>query len=491
MNEFEFSRQTKIILYGAASIGGLMLDRLTRAGFHVIGFIDKRAGEIQEFCGLPVWRMEHLPEELSRESDWMIFIAVKNVFEHDAIADALRTNGLNRLIYKPYCVLIHAPSEADAAMNAVYMRFFEGEVPKSGKVPILEGFISYNKDYGIISSDEGSVIAWIPLDFVFTNDYTDPAMKKWGNLNILSLFTHLEFFRFLAGDEAASPLPYLSEYCVYTAELAGRIKTTDAWKQNVFRNRAQIYREMNLSLQIEAGFFLRNAPEARWNDKGYFNLVSGKHRASFFAAKQYYYIPLRVSEEDYRRFLNPDALEKAKKCIETGHSHFLSIPHPYFYRMRGTVTNWYYGLLSSVMRCLARKRYDDIGRVDFNGMTLLLDLDEPGSVSAYFMRLGFRVYTAREETPLTRAVRLMGHIPYGPEAYQAREKTEFDVVIAEAGGQVLSGAAFLSERNFVICRNDLEEAKIRKKFAGWNLERIFNTFGEEGKLTLLFVQKEM
>ena len=44
---FVFSSRSEIILYGASSIGHLMFEKLSSAGYKIAGFIDKRAEEIK------------------------------------------------------------------------------------------------------------------------------------------------------------------------------------------------------------------------------------------------------------------------------------------------------------------------------------------------------------------------------------------------------------------------------------------------------------
>ena len=56
----------KCILYGAASIGNIAKQSLENCGIEVLGYIDKRAFELQEYNGLPVWELETIPLEMPK-----------------------------------------------------------------------------------------------------------------------------------------------------------------------------------------------------------------------------------------------------------------------------------------------------------------------------------------------------------------------------------------------------------------------------------------
>lgn len=487
-NDFQITPTTKYLLYGAATVGKITLDSMVKMGLTVQGFIDKRADEIGTFCNLPVWRPSRVPSEEKTNPNTVVFVAVKNVFEHEMIAESLRKEGLLRLIYKPYATLINETSEADAAMDKVFSQISEGHFSGSAYVPDLSEVSFCQKDYGIICEDGNYVVARIPIDFIFTNDY-DSRSSIWGNLNIFSFFTHLDFFHYLSGDLSVSPFSYLTEHSIYSAKQVGNIKITDAWKQNVLRNRAQIYREMCQSLQMDPDFFSRNAPTAVWSEEhGYFNLTSGKHRTVFLASKGYYTIPLRIIREEYAQFLNLSKVKAVKEqvlCTKTKIQ--MPIPHPYFYRMPGASADWYYGILSRIVCNFARRIYWEIGRIDFSRMTLLLDMEENGALSAFFLRLGFMVYQIAPSEPVSETIRLLGYVQSSPEVINPDESRAVDVVVTDIlTGQWLTNTAISCRREcYAICRTEEDEARVSSRLTGWQTMHIYNTIRDDGDLTLL------
>lgn len=379
------------ILYGAASIGNIAKSTLEAMGVKIVGYVDRRAYELSMYNGLPVWGINQIPAEYMH-SETVVFISVKNVFEHEKIAEELYQIGFRLIIYKPYNVLLGYGSEQERNISEIYDNMFAGNSNYNIELPEYQARIERElHDFGIICDNGGSVVANIPAELIYTNDYQNTEMEKWGNLCILAFFTHINFFRFLSGDKSADPQDYLQEYCVFTAQLQKVIEVTDAWKKNVVNNRIQIYEQMKAAMDLDTDFFVRNAAEAVWNDqKGYFNLVSGKHRATFQAAIGKKYLPIRMAKEDYERFLNISEIRNVMRLLDNS-SVGISIPHPYFYRGIQIRDNGEYNFFSWFARFFARRVYLSKGKVDFNALTILDYTNDFGNFARFCMRMGCKV----------------------------------------------------------------------------------------------------
>lgn len=383
----------KYVLYGAAAIGNLVKEALDKCQQETIGYIDKRAFEVEKYNGLPVYSIEQLPD-ICFETDTVVYIAVKNVFEHEKIAKMLYEKGVSNIIYKPYNVLIGNETKEELEMAQLYDDIFDAKITDSDYVipRCLDGNLDCLHDYAIIAHDVETVTAYIPVEYIFTNDYPEGGMFKWGNVAIASFFTHINFFKSLSGDMNASIEPYLQEYCVYTAHLQKKIKVTDAWKTNVIANRVQIYEQMSEALDLDHNFFIRSAATAKWNyERGYFNLTSGKHRTTFLTARGAKYIPLKMSEEDYIQFLGQkkDA-ERLRRLLDkyTGNA---IIPHPYFYRGIFNRDNGEHNFLLWISNYFGKNIYEKYGTVDFSKISLIDMTDDLGHFSRYLNRAGAKV----------------------------------------------------------------------------------------------------
>lgn len=394
MDEFRFDSTTPILLYGAAAIGNIMHENLLQQKFRVTGFIDKRAYEMTEFRGLPVYHIDDARLTPKDRASVSVIVSVKNVFEHEQIAAKLIKQGYENIIYKSKSVLNNYGSEDRIALSTLYddilanKKIAEQNLSKT-KYTILNEY----KDHALIlENEEGNyVIANIPLEYIYTNNYSENE-SKWGNVNIMAFFTHLGFFRFLSGNIGYSYEDYINEYCIYTAPPS--IKITEGWKNNVMQNRAMIFEQMRLSHELDADFFIRSAPEAVWNQQGYFNLTSGKHRAAFFAATGQMFLPTKISKTDYKTFLAlPDAETLNNDLQENAVTELkLPIPHPYFYKYPCLSNEYYYKMISYFSFFIARNLYFPDKQLNWKNLNIMEISENPYSILNHFSRMGCNAY---------------------------------------------------------------------------------------------------
>lgn len=417
------------ILYGAASIGDAAKDSLEKCGANIIGYIDRRAFELPEYNGLPVWGMENIPKEYV-DSDVIVYISVKNVFEHESIALLLRKKGFKNIIYKPYSVLLGYGSKEENEIAQIYDILFEGNLVNDFMLPQIGAKKSYH-DFAKIYEEDNQITAYIPAEFIFTNNYESPVMEKWGNICILAFFTHIDFFRFLNNHSDAGPNDYLQEFCVFAANIQKKIKVTDAWKNNVIENRTQIYEQMKDALDLDPEFFIRNAAEAEWNvDKKYFNLTSGKHRCSFQAAMGKKYIPIKITKEDYNLFLNNIAVEDTMHLVEQMQKN-VNIPHPFFYRGMFARDNSEYHFLSWFARHFSRKTYFENGKISFKKLKIIDYTNDFGNFARFAKRLGCQ--TQRHVIPESLEIQLNKLFYSENIAYdKPSELIENNIIVVEA-----------------------------------------------------------
>lgn len=439
------------VLYGAASIGNIAKKTLEEAGLNVIGYIDKRAYEIQIFNNLPVWSLDTFPQDYCK-SDIAVFISVKNVFEHEQIAAALHRSGFTHIVYKPYSVLLGYGNRQEDIINKIYDDMFAGKYNNKYGIPICPIGTKRNiHDFALICEDTESITANIPLEFVYTNDYHDSGMAKWGNICILALFTHIDFFSFLNNDKASSPADYLQEYCIYTANLQKTIKITEAWKINVVQNRMQIYEQMKDALDLDPDFFVRNAAEARWNtQKKYFNLISGKHRCAFQAAIGKKYIPLKISKCDYEEFINKSEVNETIRILYENEEKLL-IPHPYFYHSMLSEDRGDFHFFTWFARYYGRATYFRYGRVNFGKIRILDWSKDFGNFARFCVRMG--CFVQRILTPKALEIQLNNLLYSAPVYHKELSNVSGNIVVVESEQLEYIDSALLNSKNSWIVRN--------------------------------------
>lgn len=289
----------KIYIYGAATTGAIFLRKLHSLGLDVRGFIDQRGAEIGTYYDLPVCSLKDIDDKNVRES--VVIIAIKNVFEHESIAKKLYQTGCTKLIFRPKSVVIHKnESNLDKEMNIIYDQLFNGK--DVALIPRVSGIENDElEDLGIRKKIDDDLIANIPLPYVYVDDYK--GANKWSDMPCLGLFPHIGLFRYFMGESGAeNDVEVYVNFCREAARKSGGIVTSEAWEKSIFARGLDVYYNMEASYYKDKDFFCSNAVHATLNDKGYFNIHSGKHRCAYLTAKREKYIPLRISRVDYDKW---------------------------------------------------------------------------------------------------------------------------------------------------------------------------------------------
>lgn len=391
---FQLDRDSSILIYGAAAIGVIIHNICEEKGISVKGFIDKRGDEISYLCGLRVWSLSDGDIE-KLDKNVVVFIAVKNVFEHDNIVRKLLEYGFNNIIYRPYAVIKGEGTEEEKQIYNAYDKFMSKDI-EFPWIPLPRTFkiYSYNlQDCSIIKTEGKYITVYVPLECLFTDNKGVKTSRTWADLPVMTLIPHIDFFKYLDGENGYSYHHYLN-YCITAAESGGQIKVTDRWIENVIKNRADVYENMSLSLERDFDFFVRNAPAGEWNPKGYFNLISGKHRATFFLAKGRQYFPLKISEDDYKNWVNKTVLnELADKFIDLDIQEcHAPVEHPYFYNMRCNNRSFYYRLLCSFVYNIALQQYELNQYINLHRQEdVLVSLNDDGYMARNLQKYGIGV----------------------------------------------------------------------------------------------------
>lgn len=392
---FTINEHTEVLLYGAASIGYIALNICREFNIPVAGFIDKRWDEIGEVYGLPVYGLED-SRLLQFDPDTAVLIAVKNVFEHENIARMLIRKGFCNLLYRPYAVVQGGGTQEERLLNRVYDCFMNKnmEFVLSSAIPRTEALSGYRcRDASLVREDAEDRIVYVPTECVYTDDKKVPNRFNWMDLPVIALRPHVDFFRWLDG-QAGYSYEYYMDYCTESVKHNGEFEITDRWKANVLKNRADVYNHMNQALERDTDFFLRQAPRAIWNSDGYFNLVSGKHRAAYLTAKGKQYIPLRISVRDYDSWINRPVLERVAKGFGNAQIYESAGPieHPYFYDLPCDNRIFWHTFLVSFIQELAERQYVSCGRVELSAAGgVLLSVNDDGYLDRNLRRYG--IYT--------------------------------------------------------------------------------------------------
>lgn len=298
-DEFWLDKKTPIYIYGASYIGTVTAKALIENKANVQGFIDQRAEEIQSVQGLPVFN----PHMLDIPVSSIIFVGVKNVYYHKDIVKLLNNYGYFNIIYKSSNAIQNVMDESEKRLDEAYERMYKRGIIEAGCFPVIVSMEQEKGVYSKLIEEKEEVLLLLPVEIVYTG-ITD---SQWTNVPVLAAIPYLELFRFFLGGKEGNIgniEPYL-RLCEKGAE-SENVKITAKWKKYVIENRYDIFVKMWERLEEDPLFFRKTAPKATFNSKGYFNLETGKHRVIFQVALGYARIPVRITMDDYHKYVDKE-----------------------------------------------------------------------------------------------------------------------------------------------------------------------------------------
>lgn len=394
---YRIDQNSQVILYGAATTGAILYQRFTEHGYRVAAFIDKRADEMDSYYGLPVFDMQEAKEYFAKTPDAVAVVAVKNVFEHEKIAQELWQAGCDRIIFRPYAVVNGEGEPQDRMLNQAYDAVLQGDF--QCELHRINGFDrAVLKDQAVICEDEnGDVIANIPVYDVWTDNYEDKSII-WGDIPCLGLVPHIGLFRFFKGEENEEYEEYI-KFCRRAAEESGGIITSQKWENSVYKNRLDVFNHMQSAWEHNREFFVKNAVPAFYNEKGYFNIRSGKHRMVFLIVMGKQYVPLRICKDDYGKWSNEKQAARIYELLDACHKTELPcIPDsPFFYDYPCSTSDFYGRLINRLIGILYTDEYQKKNAFCFEKEKILLWHTPLAFYAHVLRRSGFRVTILEEE----------------------------------------------------------------------------------------------
>lgn len=369
--KYAINKTSKVIIYGAATTGAIVYSTFIRYGIEVIAFIDKRADEIESYYNLPVIDLNQTEKLIQENRDIIIVIGIKNVFEHEKIAKKICGLGCNKIIFRPYKEIKGEGSEKDKEINTIYSSILSGELPQ--EVYEVADFEEQSfSDKAIIETDDNYVVANIPIYYVFTDRYKDRNIL-WGDIPCLGLVPHIGLFNFFSGTENEDYHEYI-KFCREAALRSGGIKISKAWEESVYKNRLDVFNHMQYEWEHDKGFFIKNAVEAAYNEGGYFNIKSGKHRVVFLLVMGKRYIPLKIRKYDYAKWCNTKKTEEIRSLLKSLNKESLPavIGNPYFYDYPCSTSSFYEQVLMRLISVIYQTQYYERKKFDFSKENILL-----------------------------------------------------------------------------------------------------------------------
>lgn len=369
----------RILIWGVGKLARHYMKFECFSGHEIIGFVDSYAEE-KSFKEYPIYR----PNEIGTiDYDYLVISVEK---DNDVILKTCISEGiaLERTVFlhsreelkedgAPGTEQILDIEDAASIFPALYKNRKESQTCREYYNNLLPQKL---KDEAFIRNlGENHVIVWIPIELLFSERteenildvYTEEWIrqnKRWENIPIISFAPYKSLFLFfLQGND------YPDLYCKWYQNLfTSRGSRSGYTDEELIEKRFREFKIMQQELNKGMDFFIENPAAAKWNRKGYFNLIDGHHRVSFLYYSGLTRMPVQITKEAYETWCNKKNADIAIGHIIGQHrmEFYQPILNPYFvslnpYRENYTKSRLHHLLELFHAKSFAGKKVIDIG----------------------------------------------------------------------------------------------------------------------------------
>jgi len=443
MKYFDFEYNTPIVIYGAGLRGQLFHHNLEKSGFtNIQFFLDKNAANKSSVLGKDV--LVPTSQALSPQinTDAIVVISVANIFEHEEIAKGLHSLGFENIILK---YLSGAPaSQSTRIVNDIFdnildMKYYQTKLKPVQQVPKYNNLRTENNFKSSILRviDEDYLIAAVPVELIFslskksklTPYKTEELEKKFGltktfDAPFFSVSQQLCLFEYFNTGKQFELEKYINTIR-FNYELIGKA-LTESEIDRIISSREEVYCKMNNLLGIEKGFFSDNPIKLKWNSKGYFNILDGKHRLALFIIKGLKNIPAKITRDDYNQWLNPLSLRNLSALTKT--NKFVHLLHPNF-ENTNIIAHFHSQTLFSLIKLIIDEKHD------YKKLSALCIGLDSIYYFQYFYKMGMRVQQDIKQKEDYKEAKLLNRLSYIDDEFinplpfsQNQQAQNYDIV---------------------------------------------------------------
>lgn len=412
---FVIDKSKKYIIYGAGGDGIKMSEVLKDAGVFVWGYIDARAESISRVKDFSVYTLQKASEEITDKNEFIIIVTIKNLFEHSQIVRRLVEEGFDQCIYKPVEMLRGVGDTIQNEIGRVYdelviqKRLTIGK--KIGKSEKQLNLVCRNKL--VIEARDESVLVWLPEELIYNyNDFQD----AYGRISMSAFFPLVELYRLFMGqyrfEEEVKEV--IDNFICYSMEWIKKngIEYNEGLKMSLIRSRYNVFVEMQRVMETDRDFFVRNAPVvSRGNNGAFYMSSSGRNRVAFLIAHGYHCVPVNMSMEDYRSWINEETYQSIIMYLKKKEIDILEIPipHPFLADISAKYTEYIHVFCTKVINIMLKQLYSKNRRyeggiyiIDKRGYKKSLEKEQigcalldAGGMRRYLAMNGFSVNSIR------------------------------------------------------------------------------------------------
>lgn len=332
---YTIQENKKYIIYGAGGDGIKLFKVLQDAGVEIWGYIDARGESLGLVNGCRAYTLQKASELICDKENYIVILTTKNLFGHSQIARSLAVEGFSQCIYMPAEVLRGLGDDAQKKIGEAYDRLISGKVlPLGMEVKKTDAELKICcKDNFLIVSNSNRVTVWLPEELIYNYDDLEDA---YGRVNMPAFFPLVELYRLFMGQyqDEGKICESLDNFIYYSMEWMkkNQVKLNDELEKSLVCSRSNVFSEMQRLFETDVDFFVRSAPSVSRGENGAFYMSSsGRNRIAFLIARGYRFVPVRMSNDDYKSWVNGQVYQEVVEYMQREGKEILEcpVPHPF------------------------------------------------------------------------------------------------------------------------------------------------------------------
>lgn len=338
----------KILIWGTGKLAARYMKFDYFVGHEIIGFVDsyKKDAQFMEYKiyspqDIGALEYEYLVVCVARENDIILENCIEKGVDLKKVFFAVRRLDLKNVAqsYVEQLPDLDALADIFPVLCKVIKEYRKDSLYYKNTGVLCEEV----EDSALIQNiGENHVVAWIPVELLFSERqednhlpvYTDEWRRQnriWENHPIISFEPYRNLFQFFLNGAS-----FPDKYCQWYQYLfISRGLTSGYTDEQLIEKRYLEFMDMQRELNQGMSFFIEHPAVAKWNPKGYFNLVDGHHRTSFLYYSGLTRMPVQITRRDYEMWGNRETALEVRRFIKNQQREefYQPILNPYFFRL--------------------------------------------------------------------------------------------------------------------------------------------------------------
>lgn len=292
-NFFTLSKQTKIMIYGTG-VGGVAINRsLSKQGYRVYCFIDKRAEELKCVDGIRVVDLHYFVNN-AQPPNAVVIISLQNALIHDDVAKELQDIGFSNIIFFPK----NLDRSYMRMMRIVWLKIQMYDYENLGNIPKYS-----QRGFDFLFESNTHIALFVPK-----SDLRMKTMDMMRDSISAELNEDLQLWEEYAGKEIQEITPYSQLFDYLEGKtcdrpdkyLRGKLKQRKKEAEDaLLDDRQRMYEDYKNALKYDPDMFLMAPIKVECGGSHRLFIIDGMHRALFLVRSGYDCLPVLMSKSDY------------------------------------------------------------------------------------------------------------------------------------------------------------------------------------------------